>query len=344
MATVFSYQGNDLGQLQQHFARFNHSELCEADLSFAGNRPHQVRIDKSLAEPVSLMRVTSNTITNFRRTWSHIRTNNAGVRLVLFVRSGSFKIVRSQSSYVVSKNECAILDSSQPYFAQAINNNVESSFEAVMMVVPAHIFVSHLAQAMSLDRAIDASSPVINRLVDLLLDEGELLSKETAHPLVMALLEALGDAVDSGSLDCVHRRQRVVDKRLADIVAYISKHFTNPDLTYDEVASQCGISPRYLCHVLKINGMSFSSLVWNQRLPQARDWLIAQNLQDYSIQEIAFMAGFKSAAHFSRMFKDRYGCSPKAFRTAPPAAAEEAETAWSPPTFAVDAIPLQHAA
>jgi len=341
MATVFSYQGNDLAQLQQHFTRFNHSEICESELSFAGNRPHQLRIDKSLAEPVSLMRVTSNTVTNFRRTWQHIRNNNAGVRLVLFVRHGSFKIVRSQSSYLVESGACAILDSGQPYFAQAIVDDADASFEAVMMIVPAYMFVSHLSQAMSLDRAVRVSRPLINRLLELLLDEGDLLGKETAGLLVTALLETLGEAIDANSLDCIRRRQRVVDKRLSDIVSYISKHFTNPDLTYDEVASQCGISPRYLCHVLKANEMSFSSLVWNQRLPQARDWLVAENLQDYSIQEIAFMAGFKSAAHFSRMFKDRYGCSPKTFRTTRDVPHNDAPESWSAP---MELVPLQQAA
>lgn len=314
MATLFSYHGNDLAELRQAFSRVNRSEFCESDLSLAGSRPHRFRIDRAIAQPVSVMRLSANTTMSFRRTQQHIRANNAGVRFILFVRSGSFKIVQSQRCLTINAGQCAILDSTQPYFAQADVDNGKMTFEAVVVVVSAHMFISHLANAMSLDCLLPVNGNLVHRLIDLLLDEGESLGKETAAYLAIALLEALDDMIDTDSIEGARRRQKVVDKRLGDIVSYITKHFTNPDLTYDEVANQCGISPRYLCHVLKANDTSFSNLVWNQRLPQARDWLIANNLQDYSIQEIAYMAGFKSAAHFSRMFKDHYGCSPKTFR------------------------------
>ena len=35
---------------------------------------------------------------------------------------------------------------------------------------------------------------------------------------------------------------------------------------------------------------------------------------DLSLKEIAHMTGFKSAAHFSRAFKDKYGLSPSELR------------------------------
>jgi len=56
-------------------------------------------------------------------------------------------------------------------------------------------------------------------------------------------------------------------------------------------------------------------VVWNKRLENAEKWLVAPNMKDHSIGEIAFMAGYKSAAHFSRMFKKKMNCSPREFRT-----------------------------
>ena len=110
------------------------------------------------------------------------------------------------------------------------------------------------------------------------------------------------------------RRKRLIDQRFEDIEAYVAKNLTDPDLNYIEVAAKCGISARYFCHVLKEHGTSFSELLWSQRLRQARSWLESGEYQDHPIYQIAFMAGFKSAAHFSRMFKEFHGCSPREFR------------------------------
>ena len=63
-----------------------------------------------------------------------------------------------------------------------------------------------------------------------------------------------------------------------------------------------------------LEGTSFSDVLWNLRLLKARDWLVSDPFQEYPIHKIACMSGFKSAAHFSRMFKSSYGASPKAYR------------------------------
>jgi AraC-like DNA-binding protein len=74
------------------------------------------------------------------------------------------------------------------------------------------------------------------------------------------------------------------------------------------------VSPRYLSYLLKDGNTTFSDLLWGRRLAKATEWLLSAAMCDRMVQEIAFMAGFKSAAHFSRMFKAHHGCSPKEFR------------------------------
>ena len=69
--------------------------------------------------------------------------------------------------------------------------------------------------------------------------------------------------------------------------------------------------------MLKANDTSFSDLLWNLRLFKARDWLLSDAFRQYPIHKIACMSGFKSAAHFSRMFKFSYGVSPKEYRANP---------------------------
>jgi AraC-like DNA-binding protein len=98
------------------------------------------------------------------------------------------------------------------------------------------------------------------------------------------------------------------------------------------VAKGCGISPRYLSFLLKLHGTSFSTLVWDKRLKTARQWLGDSRPGEASISEIAYKVGFKSPAHFSRMFKRAFSVSPRHYRsTAPqPPAMLEAATLPGP--------------
>jgi AraC family transcriptional activator of tynA and feaB len=234
--------------------------------------------------------------------------------VIWFVRRGSLKLVRSQNSCLVSANECAILDSGHPFFARA-DPDADGVFEATQAVVPARLFFSHLPGAVEFDQSFSiesADQQFIGKLLDLLMGEGEHINKNAAEPLVAAFLEAIASSINALTTP---RKEKLVDKRLADIEAYVTKHVTDPDLKYDDVAVNCGISPRYLCYVLKANNTSFSNLLWGQRLPLAREWLAKPELQEFPIQEIAFRAGFKSAAHFSRMFRAAYQEAPKEYRS-----------------------------
>jgi AraC-like DNA-binding protein len=170
---------------------------------------------------------------------------------------------------------------------------------------------------------------VVNGLLDILCFDADSMSSRTAEPLVEAFLHSISDGIGS-QIASSARRCGIVDRRFADIQASIQKYLTCADLTCDRVASYCGISPRYLCYVLKANQTSFSDLLWGQRLPKAREWLVSKSFRGYPIHKIATMAGFKSAAHFSRLFKSEYSLSPKEYRAAHSDAGPSASIPFDP--------------
>jgi AraC-like DNA-binding protein len=153
----------------------------------------------------------------------------------------------------------------------------------------------------------------VRELLEVLAKYGDRLGDKTAELMSQSLLEATADHLRSSGIE-MPRRQKLVDRRLADIENYIKMNLADPELSYDKVAVSCGISPRYLCFLLKANNTSFSELVWTNRMPKARDLLVSPKARDYPIHEIAYMSGFKSAAHFSRMFKATYGVPPREYR------------------------------
>lgn len=315
MRTIFAFSGS-VDDMRRAYGDVVHNEFYEGEISGIDDGSFDFTLQKALDHPIGLMRTTSRSGISFRRTLADIRRNKVGVRVIWFVRSGSLKIVRSQHTCTVTAGQCAILDSGTPFLAKALPED-GSVFEAVEAVVPARLFLTHLPAAIEFCSSFDlpaGEQQVILKLLQLLFEDGETLSRIASEHLVGAFLETISDYI-STLKDRPAPRLRLFDKRLADIESYIMRHLTDPELCYDTVAMQCGISPRYLCHVLKANNTSFSELVWMQRLPKAREWLASAQLGAFPIHEIAFMAGFKSAAHFSRMFKATYGITPKEYRS-----------------------------
>ena len=264
------------------------------------------------------MHSLNGTDISFRRSWHHIRARQAAVRLLYFVLQGEMQVVSAAGSYTVAPGRCAVINADEPFYTQC-SVHESGSFECALAVVPEHLILSRMPWAKHLNTCFEVDTghrQVVTSLLEILCFEGDRLSRRAADPLAEAFLEALSDSVGD-TIAGAARSCSLVDRRFADIRECIQKYVTCPDLTSEWVAQYCGISPRYLCYVLKANDTCFSELLWSERLPRARDWLVCDAFRQYPIHKIACMAGFKSAAHFSRMFKSAYGVSPKDYRASP---------------------------
>ena len=106
----------------------------------------------------------------------------------------------------------------------------------------------------------------------------------------------------------------VVATRLTAALDYIASHFSDPELSLAKVAQSLSISPRYLQRLLESSGTSFTAHVTELRLKHAFMLLTAENLIDVRICDIALEAGFSDISHFNRLFRSRFGDTPKAIR------------------------------
>lgn len=95
---------------------------------------------------------------------------------------------------------------------------------------------------------------------------------------------------------------------------YITDHLANPDLTPRTVAEALGLSVRYLQLLFQAEQTSVFRWILERRLDLAARLLTDPRQLSRSITNIAFAAGFKDSAHFSRVFKDRYGLGPRGYR------------------------------
>jgi AraC family transcriptional regulator, positive regulator of tynA and feaB len=317
MQKLFECSGASPRDALQAWAAMSSREFFDGDLDTSLDQVPDLAFSKSMGSPIAVTRLTCNAPIGYRRSWQHIRSNKVGVRVIWFVRRGSLKICRTQGDTVIGAGSAGILNSNVPFHTR-ISCDQDHGFDALQVIVPPSLFLESLASVENCNDAFDldcTAGHTVNALLDFVSNNGDNLGSSIAEPLSVAILQAIADLTGVNDREAP-RRQRIVDKRLEDVENYILMNLTDPDLCYDKVAESCGISPRYLCYVLKAHNTSFSELLWKNRLPKARDWLVSQTTRDYPIHEIAFMAGFKSAAHFSRMFKAAYGCPPRQYRAA----------------------------
>jgi AraC-like DNA-binding protein len=98
------------------------------------------------------------------------------------------------------------------------------------------------------------------------------------------------------------------------IFQFVDAHISEPTLGPGEVASAMEISLRHVHRVFSATGMTMGDYVRSRRLEQCRDDLANRSLQEKTITEIAFCRGFSDAAHFSHLFRKKFGISARTFR------------------------------
>lgn len=97
-------------------------------------------------------------------------------------------------------------------------------------------------------------------------------------------------------------------ERLDQICTYVEHHYAE-NLTLTEAAEEAGLNKEYFCRFFKQHmGTSFIQYVNQVRLGHIYQDLL---YSDGSVQEIMERHGFYNQKLFYRMFKERYGCTPR---------------------------------
>jgi AraC-like DNA-binding protein len=317
--TLFVFDERNYLDCQNGFRGAKNQEYYLGDYSIEAGSIINVRADKKAIGSCSIIRLRSKTRLNFRRSWSHIREDGTDVTVLWFVKRGRLSVSHQCGYSVAEANDFVITKSMTP-FCMTCHTDDESVHEVLHVIVPTHLLRRFVPHEVNTGLTIPAKGRefVIAEHIfsDLFEDDGELPDHLAEH-LIDSALSVLSHAIterDAGA----PQRQTVSDKRLQDVLRFIDTHLSDPKLSIATVAEGCGISPRYLSFLLKLHGTPFSTLVWEKRLEMASGWLSSSKPTDISISEIAYSVGFKSPAHFSRMFKRVFNKSPREYRSGEP--------------------------
>jgi AraC-like DNA-binding protein len=95
------------------------------------------------------------------------------------------------------------------------------------------------------------------------------------------------------------------------VIFYINKHFHEP-LDLCILSNVAHLTPKYLSkRFLELSGIPLSQYLQEVRLHYARNLVMSTTLP---LKQICAQSGFSTTAHFSRCFRQKYGCSPSQMR------------------------------
>jgi AraC-like DNA-binding protein len=105
------------------------------------------------------------------------------------------------------------------------------------------------------------------------------------------------------------------DREKSTLLGYIGAHYANAELDVERVVTATGVNRNKLNDILKAElGYTFSGYLNKLRLTEAARLLADQG--NSTVAEIAYSVGYANPSYFNKLFKEEYGCTPKAFRAA----------------------------
>jgi AraC-like DNA-binding protein len=100
-------------------------------------------------------------------------------------------------------------------------------------------------------------------------------------------------------------------RTMTTLINWIEKNYTEK-ITLDDMATQCGLTPKYLCAFFKkMTGYTPTEYINRYRIEKA---CLALSDGHTSITDAAFDNGFNELSYFSKLFKKHMNCTPREFR------------------------------
>lgn len=233
--------------------------------------------------------------------------------LVALQTQGTGGVEQDGRQALMSPGDVVIYDSTRPYTL-----HFDGAFEEVVMKVRGDALRTVVRDAPRLTALRVPGEGVACRL----LGQTMLALRRDLAGLTPAVAATVGDAMLSlvaASLQALPAVRPVEASALRvyhveRIKRFIDEHLQDPTLTIENVAGRLGLSVAHVHRLFAEEPLSPSQYLWRKRLERCSRDLHDPRSAGRTVSEIAFSWGFNDAAHFSRAFRDRFGCPPREWR------------------------------
>jgi AraC-like DNA-binding protein len=208
--------------------------------------------------------------------------------------------------------DMCLLDEQSPFDLEVRNG----SAQFVLMRMPRWMIANRYPQigehTASLIYNDDPGATLLRQMLQQLREIAPFLSDSQSDVAFASIIQLLGilRALDS-------KVDRGVGWRAHAALTFIEAKLGDAALNASTIAAAQGIGRRHLDEIMLRNtGLSITGQIWRRRIEKAAADLRDPRYAAQSITQVAYDAGFKDAAHFTRAFRKRFHCAPRTWRRA----------------------------
>jgi AraC-like DNA-binding protein len=238
------------------------------------------------------------------------RNVEASFHLLHFQRSTApISACVGSQSFSIDVGEFVLIDASQSY-----SLSMEDDHRALILLMPGSWLEWRLPDPYQLiGRPIAAAKwglPLASYMTAMAdhLQEAPLSRSAIADQLGALIGLAIGNQSMTASRHkgkLAHRAMRLIEERFGDA-----------ELAPGDIATELGVSKRYLHALLAEAGATFLAVLGQVRLQRSTELLMNPRYRHEQISEIAWRCGYMDPSYFARVFRRRYGVGPREWRAA----------------------------
>lgn len=226
--------------------------------------------------------------------------------------SGQYKLQQGGREVFLKPGEMSFYDATEPH-----RISIPQKFSKILISVPRPLLdgrISNLsrltATRLPTETGIAAiTSAMIQSTVRQLGHLNNMAFQSLTEPMLdMLTMSLAGMQENNGPMS------RYKSLTLLRVKRFIANNLADTELNADLISRAVGLSSRYINNLFNKENTSLMRYLMQQRLAYSHQLLINPACLHLNITEIAMRAGFNNMAHFSRVFHQAYGASPRSYR------------------------------
>jgi AraC-like DNA-binding protein len=243
-----------------------------------------------------------------RRNSRHIAQLDKDCYYLQLIHHGHLNVIQRGATHFSNAARGAIFSATEQYELQCLGE-VRSFYLEIPRDEFARRFPHEQVPVSATINSTRGMGRIATEFCSTLAVEGAKLPDDARAHLGHQLMDMIAYTLLSAEGDIPEADGSIQQARLRSVRQWIEAHLDDSGLTLERIAGANGMSLRYLHLLFEQCEMSASEWIWNRRLQRCYDQI--QKRDGRSITSIAFEHGFNSSAHFSTLFRRKYGVSPR---------------------------------